>query len=169
MVYPAFLLTFGTLMIAILMIKFVPNFAPLFERMIEQGTLPWATSSLLAISDYVQSYWLIAILIVAGIVFGINHLLQTEQGRWNVDQFRLKAPGMGRIVRSLATARFCRVLGTLLHNGVPILQSLRIAKDATGNAVLKKAISDAADNISTGKSLAGRSPPAANSRTRLWR
>ncbi|MEW4526763.1 type II secretion system F family protein [Maioricimonas sp. JC845] len=154
MVYPAFLLTFGTLMIAILMIKFVPNFAPLFERMIEQGTLPWATSSLLAISDYVQSYWLIAILIVAGIVFGINHLLQTEQGRWNVDQFRLKAPGMGRIVRSLATARFCRVLGTLLHNGVPILQSLRIAKDATGNAVLKKAISDAADNISTGKSLA---------------
>jgi general secretion pathway protein F/type IV pilus assembly protein PilC len=49
---------------------------------------------------------------------------------------------------------FCRVLGTLLHNGVPILQSLRIAKDATGNAVLSHAIAEAADNISEGKSLA---------------
>ncbi|MFG0333606.1 MAG: type II secretion system F family protein [Maioricimonas sp. JB049] len=154
MVYPAFLLTFGTLMIAILMIRFVPNFAPLFERMIERGTLPWATSSLLAISESVQQYWLIAVLAIGGLIFALNHLLQSEQGRWQVDRFRLTAPGMGRIVRSLATARFCRVLGTLLHNGVPILQSLRIAKDATGNAVLKKAISEAADNISTGKSLA---------------
>ncbi|MCA9081981.1 MAG: type II secretion system F family protein, partial [Planctomycetaceae bacterium] len=58
------------------------------------------------------------------------------------------------IVRNLATARFCRVLGTLLRNGVPILQSLRIAKDATGNVILSTAIGDAAENISAGKSLA---------------
>jgi general secretion pathway protein F/type IV pilus assembly protein PilC len=61
---------------------------------------------------------------------------------------------MGAIVRSLAIARFCRILGTLLKNGVPILNSLRIAKDATGNKVLAEAISSAADNISSGKSLA---------------
>ena len=58
------------------------------------------------------------------------------------------------IVKNLAIARFCRILGTLLHNGVPILQSLRIAKDATGNRVLSVAIGEAADNVSSGKSLA---------------
>jgi general secretion pathway protein F/type IV pilus assembly protein PilC len=71
-----------------------------------------------------------------------------------MDTFRLRAWLLGRIVRNLAVARFCRVLGTLLHNGVPILQSLRIAKDATGNAVLSRAIADATENISEGKSLA---------------
>jgi general secretion pathway protein F len=62
--------------------------------------------------------------------------------------------GLGRIVRSLAIARFCRILGTLLKNGVPILQALKIAKDATGNLVLSRAIEAASENISAGKSLA---------------
>ena len=63
-------------------------------------------------------------------------------------------PAIGPVVRSLAVARFCRILGTLLKNGVPILQSLRIAKDATGNRVLTDAIATAADSVSSGKSLA---------------
>ena len=54
----------------------------------------------------------------------------------------------------MAIARFCRVLGTLLHNGVPILNSLRIAKDATGNRVLSEAIAEAAEHVSSGRSLA---------------
>ena len=57
-------------------------------------------------------------------------------------------------MQNLAVARFCRMLGTLLGNGVPILQSLRIAKDASGNKVLSDAIGNAADNVSGGKSLA---------------
>ena len=85
----------------------------------------------------------------------------TEEGRLRFDRFRLsgltlggKTFGLGPVVRSLAIARFCRILGTLLHNGVQILQSLRIAKDATGNLVLSQAIAEAADSVSTGKSLA---------------
>jgi general secretion pathway protein F/type IV pilus assembly protein PilC len=70
------------------------------------------------------------------------------------DQFRLRAYGLGPIVRSLAIARFCRILGTLLANGVPILQSLRIAKDASGNKVMSEAIGEAAESISSGKSIA---------------
>jgi type II secretory pathway component PulF len=56
---------------------------------------------------------------------------------------------------SLAVARFCRVLGTLLHNGVPIVRSLEISADATGNRVLGLAVLDASENISGGESLAG--------------
>ena len=51
-------------------------------------------------------------------------------------------------------ARFCRVLGTLLHNGVPILRSLEISSAAAGNRVLATAITEAAENISAGQSLA---------------
>ena len=50
-----------------------------------------------------------------------------------LDRGKLTIPGAGKIYRSLAIARFCRILGTLLSNGVPILNSLRISKDATGN------------------------------------
>jgi general secretion pathway protein F/type IV pilus assembly protein PilC len=80
--------------------------------------------------------------------------MQTETGRWLRDRVLLKIPGLGHILKSLAVARFCRVLGTLLGNGVPILRSLEISSGATGNRVLSAAIEEASENISAGESLA---------------
>jgi general secretion pathway protein F/type IV pilus assembly protein PilC len=60
----------------------------------------------------------------------------------------------GDIYLSLAVARFCRVLGTLLHGGVPIVRSLEISADSTGNRVLMEAIENASANITAGESLA---------------
>lgn len=154
MVYPAFLAVFGTLIVAVLLVKFVPKFEPIFSRMKEQGSLPSATTWLLAMSNFAQSYWYIVVIAGVAAWLGLRRWMQTEDGRMKVDQARLKVFGLGRIVKSLAIARFCRILGTLLKNGVPILQSLRIAKDATGNLVLSRAIENASENISAGKSLA---------------
>lgn len=154
MVYPAFLLVMGGLIVSGMLIFFVPKFEPIFERMGERGELPWATTTLIAFSEFAQKYWMGGLVVLAGGVFLLIQWLKTPEGRLKADQFRLKAPGLGPVVRSLAIARFCRILGTLLRNGVPILLSLRIAKDATGNLVLSEAISTAADNISEGKSLA---------------
>lgn len=162
MVYPMFLLGMGTLIVAGMLIFFVPKFAPIFERMSERGQLPTPTLILMGASDWLQSYgWLLAILIGGG-GYMAWQWLQTAEGRHRFDRFRISmlkiGPiqiGFGDIVRSLAIARFCRILGTLLRNGVPILQSLRIAKDASGNQVLSTAIGEAADSVSTGKSLAG--------------
>lgn len=154
MIYPAFLAVFGSIIVAVLLVKFVPKFEPIFARMDEQGQLPWATTTLLAMSDFAQSYWLLGLIAVAAAGWGLNYWIGTPEGRLRVDQMRLKLYGLGRIVKSLAIARFCRILGTLLKNGVPILQSLKIAKDATGNVVLSNAIESASENISAGKSLA---------------
>ena len=154
MVYPLFLLVLGGGIVAAMLTFFVPKFAPIFERMSDRGGLPWATTALLDTSAAVQSYGLLMLLALAGAAYGLMKWAETPDGRMKVDRFRLTAPGMGAIVRSLAVARFCRILGTLLRNGVPILQSLRIAKDAAGNKVLSQAIGDAAENISAGKSLA---------------
>src|SRR5438309_12016912 len=78
----------------------------------------------------------------------------TPEGRLRVDGWRLRLPGAGNIYLSLALARFTRILGTLLHNGIPILQALKIAKDSTGNRVLTMAIDQAAENVTAGESLA---------------
>jgi len=154
MIYPSFLCGAGALIVTVMMIVFVPKFAPIFARMSDRGELPFATTSLLGISYYLQHYWIVGLILLVGLGAAIRYWLNTEDGRQKFDRFRLKAWGVGVIAKNLAIARFCRILGTLLHNGVPILQSLRIAKDATGNRILSQAIGDAAENVSSGKSLA---------------
>jgi general secretion pathway protein F/type IV pilus assembly protein PilC len=71
-----------------------------------------------------------------------------------IDKVRLRIPIAGKIFLNFALSRFTRILGTLLHNGIPILQALRIAKDSTGNQVLADAIDKSADNVTAGDSLA---------------
>ncbi|MFK7777316.1 MAG: type II secretion system F family protein [Gimesia sp.] len=154
MIYPAFLTTFGTVMVSFLLVYFVPKFEPIFARMSERGELPWATTTLLGFSSFMQSYWFIIFFAVGMSVVAVYKYIGTSEGHFKFDQFRLNAYGLGGIVRSLAISRFCRILGTLLANGVPILQSLRISKDAAGNKVISEAIGEAAESISAGKSIA---------------
>lgn len=154
LVYPMFLVVVGTTVVSVLIVFFVPKFAGTFERMEERGELPWATTALMGISEAVQHYWIYGLIGMAGGIFGLSQWLQTPDGQAFWSRFQLRAPGLGRVVRSLAIARFCRVLGTLMQNGVPLLQSLKIAKDATGNRVLANAIDKATENITAGKSLA---------------
>ena len=71
-----------------------------------------------------------------------------------MDGLWLRVPMAGKIVLNLAISRFTRILGTMLHNGIPILQALRIAKDSTGNKVLALAVEKSAENIKAGDSLA---------------
>jgi general secretion pathway protein F len=154
MVYPVILMVLGTGIVAFMLVYFVPKFEPLFEGLREAGQLPFATTLLLAISGTLQSYgWLVLLALLAGGYFG-QQLLQSKEGRRQLDVLRLKVWGIGNLLRSLAIARFCRVLGTLLHNGVPMLNALRISKDAMGNLVLSEAVGTAAERISSGKSLA---------------
>ncbi len=80
--------------------------------------------------------------------------LATETGRRRSDYLKMKLPLVGGVFQSLAVARFCRVLGTLIRNGVPILKSLDISRDACGNKILSEAIEKASENISSGEALA---------------
>lgn len=164
LVYPAFLAIMGGTIVTVMVTFFVPKFAPIFERMASTGDLPAATSLLMSASDLARGPWALVTLaaVVIGLYFLVRYVRETEEGRLRWDRVRLfgvkvgrKEVGFGPIARSLAIARFCRILGTLLHNGVPILQSLRIAKDATGNRVLSGAIETAAESITAGRSIAG--------------
>lgn len=152
--YPAFLMVTGIVVVVVLLVYFVPSFAPMFERLEEQGNLPLPTTVLMSVSGFLQDFGIWMAIPLAAIVCWAIRYANTSKGRYQFDKWRIELKGVGSIVRSLAIARFCRVFGTLLQNGVPILRSLQIAKDATGNLVLATAIEQAAENISEGKSLA---------------
>lgn len=90
---------------------------------------------------------------VAAAVYGIRHALGTPWGRRLLDRWKLKMPLFGKIFLGYAVSRFCRVLGTLLKNGVPLLKALNISSESAGNLVLAKAIRESAENVSAGNTL----------------
>lgn len=152
--YPVFLAVMGTTVVTALLVFFVPSFDKMFDRLRKKGEMPQLTEYLLGFSNLLQSY---GIFLVIAIVIGLVVLrvqLNTERGKEVADRLKLKIPVLGGILMSLSVARFCRILGTLLGNGVPILRSLEISRTATGNRLLSHSIAHATENITAGESLA---------------
>lgn len=152
--YPVFLFAVGTIVISVLLVFFVPKFDIMFDRLRDKGEMPWVTDALLAFSRNLQSYGWIVLAALIGVGLLLRTRLQSEAGKEWVDRIKLKVPVLGGILMNLAVARFCRVLGTLLANGVPILKSLEISRTATGNRLLSHSIAGATENIRGGDSLA---------------
>ena len=78
----------------------------------------------------------------------------TEKGKDYVDAAKLSFPGFGIIVKKASVSRFCRTLGTLISSGVPILEALKIVKDAIGNRVIQNAIEHVHGSIREGETIA---------------
>lgn len=152
--YPIFLAVVGFLVVTALLVFFVPSFAEMFGRLRDRGELPMLTEWLLGFSTLLQRWWAPFLLVLLFFAWRVNAWLETEDGRRTGDLLKLRTPLLGGIFESLAVARFCRVLGTMLRNGVPILKSLEISREAAGNRILSDAIAAAAENISAGQSLA---------------
>ena len=150
LIYPAILLIAGVLVVSLLMVLVVPKIKP-FLMKVER---PWLTDALFATCDFIGAYgiWVIGIIAV-GVCASIP-FLKSEQGKYAVDRLKLRVPVMGPIVTMVAVCRFCRILGTMLRNGVPILQALQIAKDSAGNRVLAEQIGAATENVQRGETLA---------------
>ena len=150
LIYPMVLTVLGMGALLVVLLWLVPQFRTVFENV----PLPAPTQLLFAVSDLLLHQWplLLGGLLLA--VMGIVGLLRSDAGaRW-WDRWRLKIPLAGNLVRTVAITRFCRILGTLLHNGVAILQSLTISKDAAGSTVLAESIEKATESVRAGEKLA---------------
>ncbi len=152
--YPCFLALAGFTVLNILVIFFVPKFEKIFEKLKEKGELPTITTYLMAFSHFLQSWQgiLTAILIFAGIVWFFSWT--RKGGRTWADRQKIRLPMFGSIFLSLALSRFCRILGTMLHNGIPLLKALYIAKDSAGNRIIAGAIEKSAESVTSGQKLA---------------
>lgn len=151
MVYPSVLLLGLIGAVAFLMSYVVPKIRPLIEK---QPNLPFVTRIVFAISDALSGHFLIVAGVLVAIGAAIYFALQSDAGKRAFAKAQLRVIGFGKIYTMVALCRFCRIFGTLLASGIPILQSLRIAKDSTGNMILAESIDAATENIRAGESLA---------------
>jgi general secretion pathway protein F/type IV pilus assembly protein PilC len=152
--YPLFLMGFGTLVLLALVIFLVPQFEPLFAKLAERGEMPGLTVVVLGFSRFLLGYWWLILLLLGVLIYMFLRWSRSDSGRRKMDGFRLRIPLVGSIYLNLAICRFARILGTMLHNGIPILHALRVSKDAAGNKVLAEAIEKSAENIKQGDKLA---------------
>lgn len=162
MVYPVILVVFGGGILLFVVLGVVPKLRPYLRP----ETFNPLTVGLFWLVDTLQAYYVIIALALAVIVVAMLSWIKTESGRRSFEMVKLRAPVLGNIVTMVAICRFCRILGTMLHNGVPILQALRISKDSAGNAVLADAIEASVDSVKKGAALSdplsksGLFPPA---------
>lgn len=153
LVYPIVLLTIGSGVLGVLFVFFVPMFR---EKMLSRlDSVPPVTSFVMGVSDIVSDYGLILLVLFAGAAIGVWSLRTREDVRRKISIVRTKAPVLGPLTRALAAARFCRLLGTMETNGVPLLTAMGIAKDAAGNALMEDAIDKAIEAVRAGEPLAG--------------
>jgi general secretion pathway protein F/type IV pilus assembly protein PilC len=152
--YPVFLAGAGFVVLNVLVIFFIPKFEPIFAKLREKNELPVLTMYLMNFSEFLRS--VPGVLTVAAIIVALVFFVRWTRGPGRVwaDRRRIRLPLFGSIFLQLSLTRFTRILGTMLHNGIPILRALHIAKDSTGNRVLSQAIEKSAENVTAGQKLA---------------
>jgi len=152
MTYPAVMVVIGLLVLSLLMTFVVPKVTQVFADM--HAALPTPTIVLIAISDFVRSYWWALILLAGAAWWVFRRWAATEAGRLVWDRTTLSLPVVGKLVRMVAISRFTRTLSTLLAGGIPLLEALSITQRVVLNRVLADAIGAASENIKEGESVA---------------
>src|SRR5262249_43239116 len=117
--YPMFLAFAGFTVLNILIIFFVPRFEKIFEKLKEKGELPTLTTYLMSFSHFVQNYWWAVLGFAGTALYFFRRWAKSPHGRMVVDRVKIRLPLFGPVFLALALSRFCRILGTMLHNGIP--------------------------------------------------
>ncbi len=162
MIYPVILIVLGSGIVMLLMLFVVPKLRPYLRP----ETFNIMTIAVFAVTDFLQKNYLLLMVGVGLAVTAASALIKTQAGRQAFERFKLKAPVLGGILTLVAICRFCRILGTMLHNGVPILHALKISKDSAGNELLAAVIEKAGESVRKGAPLSqpladsGLFPPA---------
>ena len=151
LIYPAFLAVAG----AILMTVFITYMVPQLTNFMSQngGTLPLPTRMLVSFHHLLTTYWWLAALLVLGMVIGIRGFARTDEGRVTLDRLRLSAPGYGRVIKHRYYAQFSRTLGTLMENGIPLLQALDLVTEIAGNRYLERKLVEVRRGVIEGANL----------------
>ena len=162
LIYPAILLFVTVSIMVVLCTYVVPTVTEIFEN---QEQLPWMTKVTIAFSEFLINYWLSLIIgfVLGGFLF--IRWKYTPNGKYMWDKIMLKIPVLGRLIRAADISLFSRTLSTLMHGGIPVLQSMDIVKNIVKNELIKEAITVARENIKEGEPIAdplkrsGQFPP----------
>jgi len=153
MVYPIIVIVIAVAILVFLMAVIVPRFEKIFQEMLGDKPLPAITQVVIGISRWVQSQWLIVLIIGAVLYASWKAFSMTKNGRVMIDRMKLRMPVFGPVQLKSSISRFTRTLGTLVTSGVPILQALNITRDTSGNVVVANAIDKVHEAVREGESV----------------
>lgn len=150
--YPVVMVVAGIGAIVVLMTVVIPRILKIFSDL--HQTLPLPTQILISILDFVKGNWYFLVGGLAIAVIAFWRFIKTEEGKLLWHTFQLRIPIIGDLVKKQQVARFARTLGSLLKNGVSILNSLEIVKEVMSNRIVKDEMSRVSDAITQGSGIA---------------
>ncbi|MEN6415180.1 MAG: type II secretion system F family protein [Armatimonadota bacterium] len=151
MIYPILVLSFAVIMIIALFLFVLPKFKEIFDSMGVE--MPGATKFLFSASDLAVKFWYVGPILAVGGFFAYKWYSKTDSGAWQIDTMKLKFPVIGELVQKMAISRFSRTFATLIASGVPMMRSLEIVGETSGNRVIAHAIESARNAIREGQKI----------------
>ena len=154
MTYPAVVSALVLLLVTAMLIFVIPMFQSIYKQL--GGKLPPPTQILIDVSNVVRNLWYVVFGGEIAAAWGFRKWINSEEGRKRWDAIKLKMPVFGGLARKTALARFGRTLSALVRSGVPILESLDIVQETSGNWVVSEAVRDTAQQVKRGEPLSRR-------------
>jgi type II secretory pathway component PulF len=151
MVYPIILACLAVGVVIFLMTFFIPRFSGIFQQF--GGNLPVLTQFIIATSNVIKHYGIVVAIVVTIAALLLRQAMLSETGRRRFELVLLSTPVLGQVIAHFALVRFARMLGTLVGAGVPLIASLRVAREAIGNQILADTVSNAIEEVQRGTAL----------------
>jgi len=151
MIYPVILLFLALVVLSVLLIFFIPKFQKVFASV--HGSLPMITQLVIGLSYLVRSYGFFVVLGIVAIGFLVRAWFISAKGKRMWEGMILKTPLVGPLIAQFAMARFCRMLGTLLGAGVPLVQGLNVSRRSIGNQILVDTVGQSIERVQQGGRL----------------
>lgn len=151
MTYPAVVIGLAVGLVQVLLIFVIPVFAQMFADFGQ--ALPAPTQFLIDLSDFLKSYILVIIGVLVAVWYVLKKFVATPRGRVVKDRVLFKIPVIGPLTQKIALSRFCRTYAILMRSGVPILRTLEIVSNASGNTFIEAAVKEISRVISQGGQL----------------
>lgn len=151
MIYPIVVMIVAIAVVIVMLVVVIPSYTDMFDQL--GAELPGITLAVIAMSDFVKSYWFIIIPVVAGIVFLLKAYAKTYSGKHLFGKLQLKIPAVKNLIVKNASAMMARTMSTLLTAGVPLNEAVDIVADTMTNIWFKEALKDATEQIMVGVPL----------------
>lgn len=152
LIYPIFMAIIGSAILFLLIAYIVPNITKVFSDM--ERALPLPTRVLIALSDFLRSYWWLLLLVVVAGFYLSRFFVRSVKGRQFWDLFKLKMPIIGIVNQKIILARFASTMASLLGSSVPLVTSMQIVHSIVNNAPIGAVIEQAIEQIRKGRSMA---------------
>jgi type IV pilus assembly protein PilC len=152
LVYPSIVLVMAVATVVILSTFVLPKFKTFFEGF--NASLPLPTRILISFTDFVSNYWVFLVIALALLVAIPMALVRTTSGRRWKDRLVLRMPVIGPVVIFAIIERFCRLLATMMHAGVPLPEAMGVLGDSTNNVIFKNGLDDVHAAMMRGEGLA---------------